>query len=275
MDCLLEEDVRHLRVRSHHDDQQPTLIYLPGLHGDWTLIGGFRKALRGRARFVEITYPRTLSWSLDDYARAIEEALARHGVTEGWLLGESYGSQVLWALIKRKVFNAIGVVLAGGFVRHPIQWGVRLAERGAEGVSLSFLARFLFFYARAARFRFRNSPDLVADIHEFIRRRTELDRQAAKHRLHLIASHDFRPVAENPGLPVYSITGLIDPIVPWPWTKHWLQKNCVSLQDYRIVPLADHNVLGTAPQKSADIVVNWITQPLPASAKTGSNLPPR
>ena len=82
-------------------------------------------------------------------------------------------------------------------------------------------------------------------------------------------------MAENPGLPVYSITGLIDPIVPWPWTKHWLQKNCVSLQDYRIVPIADHNVLGTAPQKSADIVVNWITQPLPASAKTGSNLPPR
>jgi pimeloyl-ACP methyl ester carboxylesterase len=258
MDSLLEEDVRHLRVRSHHDDRHPALIYLPGLHGDWTLIGGFRKALRGRVRFVEITYPRTLSWSLEDYAREIEQALARLGITDGWLLGESYGSQVVWALIKRKTFKAHGVVLAGGFVRHPMQWGVRLAERAAAGVSLGFIARFLFFYARVARFRFRNSPDLVGDIHEFIRRRTEMDRQAAKHRLHLIASHDFRPVAENPGVPVFSVTGLIDPIVPWPWTKHWLTKNCPALKNYRIIPSADHNVLGTAPQKSADIIVDWI-----------------
>jgi pimeloyl-ACP methyl ester carboxylesterase len=269
MDSLLEEDVRHLRVRSHHDDRQPTLIYLPGLHGDWTLIGGFRKALRGRVRFVEITYPRTLSWSLDDYAREIEQALARMGIEVGWLLGESYGSQVLWALVRRKVFKAQGVVLAGGFVRHPIQWGVRLAERAAAGVSLGFIARFLFFYARVARFRFRHSPDLVADIHEFIRRRTELDRQAAKHRLHLIASTDFTPVAAAPGLPVYSVTGLFDPIVPWPWTRHWLKKYCPALKEYKIVPTADHNVLGTAPGKSADIIVDWI------SATAGNNLLPR
>jgi pimeloyl-ACP methyl ester carboxylesterase len=259
MDSLPEEDMRDLRVRSHHDDQRPTLIYLPGLHGDWTLIGGFRKALGSRVRFLEITYPRTLSWSLDDYAREIEQALARLGIHEGWLLGESYGSQVLWALIKRKVFKAQGVVLAGGFVRHPIQWGVRLAERAAKGASLRFIARFLFFYARVARFRFRNSPELVADIHEFIRRRTELDRQAATHRLQQIASNDFRPVAENPCLPVYSVTGLVDPIVPWPWTWWWLKKNCRALKEYRIVPFADHNVLGTAPGKSAEIIVDWIS----------------
>lgn len=257
----VEESAQHLRVRSHHDERQPTLVYLPGLHGDWTLIGGFRKALRGRVRFMEVTYPRTLSWSLDDYAREIEIALNKQGITDGWLLGESYGSQVLWALVQRRVFKTRGIVLAGGFARHPMQWGVRLAERAAANVSLNLLTRFLFYYAHVARFRFRNSPDLKKDIEEFIRRRTDLDRLAAKHRLHLIAGNDFRPIASNPGVPVYSINGLIDPIVPWPWTRHWLKKHCATLQEYKIIRAADHNVLGTASQKSADIVVDWISRP--------------
>ena len=48
-----------LQTRVYGDPSRRTLIYLPGLHGDWTLVGSFRKALGGRVRFVEITYPRT------------------------------------------------------------------------------------------------------------------------------------------------------------------------------------------------------------------------
>ena len=78
-----------LQIRIHGAAHLPTLIYLPGLHGDWTLIGDFRKHLAGKVRFVEFTYPRTLTWSLDDYAEAIEKSLAQNGITSGWLLGES------------------------------------------------------------------------------------------------------------------------------------------------------------------------------------------
>ena len=74
-----------LQIRIYGDESLPTLIYLPGMHGDWTLIGSFRRAVNGRARFVEFTYPRTLTWSLDDYAAAIETTLAENGVTNGWL----------------------------------------------------------------------------------------------------------------------------------------------------------------------------------------------
>ena len=64
-------------IRVHGEAGLPTLVYLPGLHGDWTLVGSFRHAVSGRVRFVEMTYPRTLAWSLDDYGREIEAALAR------------------------------------------------------------------------------------------------------------------------------------------------------------------------------------------------------
>ena len=247
-----------LRLRVYGDAGLPTLIYLPGLHGDWTLIGGFRTALRGRVRFVEMTYPRTLTWSLDDYAAAIEKALAEQGITSGWLLGESYGSQVLWALVSRKKFSTPGVILAGGFVRHPIQFLVKLAQRVGSGLPLRWITSVLFGYARVARYRFRNSPGALAGIQEFIERRTELDRQAAIHRLRLIAGSNHCEVASQCSLPVFALTGLWDPVVPWVFVRYWLKRNCAVLRDYRIIPTADHNVLGTAPARSADQVVVWM-----------------
>jgi pimeloyl-ACP methyl ester carboxylesterase len=248
-----------LEIRLHGNASLPTLIYLPGLHGDWTLIGRFRRALAGRVQFVEITYPRTLDWSLDDYAAAVESALVENGISRGWLLGESFGSQVLWPLVARHKFLVEGIILAGGFVRHPALWAVRLGELLCGGVSLALLTRILFGYAQLARFRYRNSPEATAEIQEFIARRTELDRQAAKHRLSLITKSDLSSTTRGLELPVYALTGLFDPVVPWFWVRRWLKKNCASLRAYRIISRAGHNVLGTGAQQAADQVVRWIT----------------
>src|SRR5438034_874396 len=156
-----------LQLRVHGDALLPTLVYLPGMHGDWTLVSSFRAAIAGRVRFVEFAYPRTVTWSLDDYAAAIEEALLANGIERGWLLGESFGSQPAWAIIARdqipgepilsreenrhgvsevrlpssggggsnvrkpprsqRHFQTQGLILAGGFVRHPVNWAVRMA----------------------------------------------------------------------------------------------------------------------------------------------------
>ena len=247
-----------VQTRIHADTASPTLIYLPGLHGDWTLAGGFRHGLNGRVRLVELTYPRTLEWSLEDYAHGVEEALEAKGIPGGWLLAESFGSQIAWPLLARKKLNLEGVILAGGFVRHPVQWGVRLAERVAGEIPLSLLTRIMFGYAKVARFRYRRSPETLANIREFIERRTELDRQAATHRLHLIAGNDPRSVARCSSVPVYALSGLIDPIVPWFLIQRWLRRHCPALQEYRIIRQADHNVLGTAPAESAEQVLRWM-----------------
>ena len=238
--------------------QEPTLIYLPGLHGDWTLVGGFRRALGGRVRFVEITYPRTLEWSLEDYAAGVEAGLAERGIQRGWLLGESFSSQVVWPMVARKRFQVQGVVLAGGFVRHPMRWGVRLAERLCGAVSLRLVTRILFGYARVARYRFRHSPEVLAGIQEFIERRTDLDKAAAQHRLHLLAQSDPCAAARGMALPVYALSGLFDPVVPWLWVRRWLRRNCANLRAYRIISHADHNVLGTAPEAAARQVLEWM-----------------
>lgn len=247
-----------LQLRVSGDASKPTLIYLPGLHGDWTLIGSFKRALGDRARFVEITYPRTLEWSLDDYAANVERLLLEQGIRSGWLLGESFSSQVVWPMVARGKFQIEGIILAGGFVRHPIRSGVRLAERIAHGVPLSLLTRIMFGYAKFARFRYRRSPETRANIQEFIARRTELDRQAAVHRLRLIAGSDFCEVARAAKVPIFALTGFLDPIVPWFFVRRWLRKRCPALREYKIIWRADHNVLSTAANASADQVMDWI-----------------
>jgi len=256
--CQNEAVENKVELRIYGDAALPTLIYLPGLHGDWTLIGSFRKAVTGKVRFVETTYPRTLTWSLDDYAAGMESALAENGIAGGWLLGESFGSQVLWKILERGNFPAQGVVLAGGFARHPARWMVRLAEKLTGKLPLRFTIIMIFGYAKFARFRYRNSPETLANIDEFIRRRTPADRNAAAHRLHLVAESDPRRIAAQTKLSVFALTGILDPIVPWPRVRHWFRKNCPALRDYKILRRADHNVLSTGAREAARQILEWM-----------------
>jgi pimeloyl-ACP methyl ester carboxylesterase len=249
-----------VELRVYGEASRPTLIYLPGLHGDWTLIASFRQALGGRVRFVEASYPRTLTWSLEEYAAGVEAALEEQGTRRGWLLGESFSSQVVWSLVARGQFQAEGVILAGGFVRHPAPWLVPRAQRLTSRMPLRVLRGMLAGYARVARFRYWRSPETLAGIGEFISRWTELHRQAAAHRLRLIADNDPCMTASQVKLPVYAITGAIDPIVPWFRVRRWLQRNCPGLREYRIIWSADHNVLSTAPKAAADQIVQWIEE---------------
>jgi len=293
-----------LQIRVHGDALLPTLVYLPGMHGDWTLVSSFRAAMAGRVRFVEFAYPRTLTWSLDDYAGAIEEALRANGIERGWLLGESFGSQPAWAIIARDQisgepipsrdencrgvsevrlpssvgggggsnvrnpprsqphFQTQGLILAGGFVRHPVNWAVRMAGLVSSTTPPWVVKLFCDVYAWYARFRHKRAPETLASIGEFVANRTvEADRRAIVHRYVLIADNDFRPVARQFGQPVYYLAGLVDPLVPWCYVRWWLRGNCPGYRGGQTVWRADHNVLGTAPQKSAQQILAWIADP--------------
>ena len=250
-----------LELRVYGDPGLPTLIYLPGMHGDWTLIGGFRSAVAGQVRFVEMTYPRTLTWSLDDHAAAIEAALAQNGIEQGWLLGESFGSQPAWAILARGKFPVQGVILAGGFVRYPMQWMMRLMEKTIGFIPSYFLVKVIFGYAKFARYRYRRSPETLATLDEFLaRRRSEEDRRAAQHRIHLVARSDPRAIARSTKVPVFGLAGILDPLVPWPPVRRWLKGNCPALREYKIIRHADHNVLNTGTRLAAKQILDWIAE---------------
>jgi pimeloyl-ACP methyl ester carboxylesterase len=257
-----------------------TLIYLPGLHGDWTLLGPFRHALRERCRLVEFTYPRRTDLALDDYAGLILAELHRHGISEGWIIGESFSSQVAWAIARRCMetkagpgregaghgagfFRLRGVILAGGFVRHPVPWGVRAAWSVSERIPLWLLGRLCGAYGRLARRRCdrAGAGGAAREIELFVARRSHVvDRAAITSRYRLIRDEDMRPVARMTRCPVYSLTGAADPIVPWPAVSRWLQRWCPGFHGQRIVWRAGHNVLLDAPAESAEQILAWMRE---------------
>jgi len=250
----------NVALRLHGDADRPALVYLPGLHGDWTLVGAFRRALAARVRFVEISYPSATDWSLVDYANAVAEALVGNHVSHGWLLAESFGSQVAWAMLARPChFQADGLILAGGFVRHPWPAAVRMTRRALERIRFRQLCVLLRVYAVYAhgRYGFRGGA-VRTDLAEFLSRRDETDRQGAAHRLRLIEGSDWESVARSVRLPVYYLSGLWDPVVPWPWVWRWLRRNCPALKGCRLVWWSDHNVLGAAAESSARQALRWM-----------------
>ncbi|HTL59488.1 MAG TPA: alpha/beta hydrolase [Candidatus Limnocylindrales bacterium] len=252
-------------IRVHGPSDGPTLVYLPGLHGDWTLIASFRKALGQRVRFIETAYPDTLSWSLDDHAAAVEAALHQHGISAGWILAESFGSQVTWPLVRRQQFNIEGIILAGGFVRHPARWAAKVSGRWLASMPLAVIKTMLNGYARVAPWRFRRDPETASSIYDYINHLTERRRQALIHRLNLVAKSDFCLTATHMDVPLFALTGFWDPIVPWFFVRDWLRKKCPTLRQWKLLYRADHNVLGTASTLAAQTVLHWmqVTSPKP------------
>jgi pimeloyl-ACP methyl ester carboxylesterase len=270
-------NLKKIQLRIHGSSDLPTLIYLPGLHGDWTLVSSFRAAVRGKLRFVEFAYPCRCDWSLPDYAWHISEALEQNGISEGWLLAESFSSQVAWKLLERGEpkafgFTPIGLILAGGFVKHPVIPGVHGFHALHRLMPWWMCRLFLKLYAAYARLRHRHAPETLASIGEFVLRRTPEDREAIASRYPLIANNDLRCIAGSVRLPVFALSGFFDPIVPWPLVLPWLHSNCPGFRGSHVIFNADHNVLGTAPAKAAAQVLSWIDSANSARPKSRDNV---
>ena len=253
-----------LQLRVHHPEVRPALVHLPGLHGDWTLLGPFRRALGGRACLVETTYPRRPDWRLDDYAAAMDGALAERGLREGWVLAESFSSQVGWQWVARQLdrpettgFRLLGLILVGGFIRHSWPWGVRACRLASAAGPPWLRDRLCSLYTRGPQTR---DPAGAEDFREFVRRRlVPADRDAITQRYRLIADTDLRPVARRARLPVYHLSGAWDPLVPWPLVRAWLRRECPGYRASRIVRQGGHNVLLSAADISAEQILEWVT----------------
>lgn len=249
-----------LEIRCHGKAHAPTLVYLPGLHGDWTLVGGLRHAVEKHVRFIEFTYPRTTSWSLADYADAVIQSVS--GVhptpTEIWLLGESFGSQVAWAILENSHNHPAppfqGVILAGGFVEYPWKPAIPVGRRLLEIPTIPQWQTVLRWFCAYVKWRTPPYPNARSDRNAFVARRTEADRQAALHRLNLILHYNPQPIARQTRIPVLHLAGFFDPIVPWPAVRRWLRRHCPGFRHSHILPRADHNVLNCLPD-AADIIL--------------------
>jgi len=257
-------DSPELQMRRHggKGEAASTLLYLPGLHGDWTLLGPFRDAWSERGDLLEVTYPRRPDWMVEDYAEAILAALRDRGITRCWILGESFSSQVAWQLLSASAAAASpvfeGLILAGGFVRHPWLCGVRLAWFASDTVPSWVIRPACQFYGWLAKQRVPRA-EYAAELDDFVARRsTEEDRAAITSRYVLIHENDPGPVARAAQVPVFLLSGAWDPIVPWWLVRPWLQEHCPGYQGSCVFWGAGHNVLLSAPRRCTVQISAWI-----------------
>src|SRR6185436_7269760 len=162
---------------------------------------------------------------------------------------ESFSSQVGWAMIQRFLdgtgsLRLEGLILAGGFVRHPWPWGVSLAHSASRMIPAWLLGGLCKAYGRSACRRCKADSETATEIADFVRRRLDVgDRSAVTSRYRLISSADFRPIARRTTLPVFHLSGNLDPIVPWWLVRRWLADNCPGFRESRILPRTGHNHL--------------------------------
>lgn len=254
-------DSSEMQCRVHGDAAGPVLVYLPGLHGDWTLIGGLRAQLGERVRFIEFAYPRRPDLPLEDYALAISERLDSLGNDRCHLLAESFGSQVAWSMLRHA--GAAGriqsLILAGGFVRHPLARGTSGIATTAARFPSSVLLLLMKMGMPVARLFYEKRPALADDFRAFAEARAVPgDREAISSRLRMIAAGDPSETARAARLPVYHLTGFWDPVVPWQPVRRWLLKNCPGYRASHVIASADHAVLVSRPTRSTTKILTWI-----------------
>jgi pimeloyl-ACP methyl ester carboxylesterase len=246
--------------------EQSTLIYLPGLHGDDTLLRGFRRELSGKAELICFGYPResSMNWTFDDYARELDEFLGSQKSGHGWIIAESFGSQVAWAWLARRMGSSLrsgwvcdGVILVGGFVSHPWPRMAAYAERFLGRTSDRKARAFLGVYETFSRIRHRGDPRQAAGIAEFVRERmVPGDRDRLRHRIRLMLSADWRATARQTALPVWYVSGFWDLLVPWSPVRRWLKRECPGYKGFRMMWGSDHAVLYSQPVA----VARWILE---------------
>jgi len=123
------DDAAGLLYQVSGQEELPPVIYLPGVHGDWTPLALARPLLSEGLRLVEAAYPRVEHWSLEDFGEALEALLDRLGLESAHLVGESFGSLVAWQFGLSRPERVRSLILVGGFSQPPSFRRAALARR--------------------------------------------------------------------------------------------------------------------------------------------------
>ena len=132
--------------------------------------------------------------------------LLAEGIDKGWLLAESWGSQPAWALVGRNLktaasrFQVKGLILAGGFVKHPFGWGPGLLGWIGAHMPMGFYRSATTVLCRVFKIAApRTGPGRRTALMNLWPVGPALDREAMLHRLDLSWPHAIP--APLPGKP--------------------------------------------------------------------------
>jgi pimeloyl-ACP methyl ester carboxylesterase len=242
------------------DPNAPALLYLPGVHGDWTPQVGARSKLSEKFHLVETAYPRVDDWSIDDYAQSLNDLLDRLGIESAHIVGESFGSLVGWQFGVKNPQRVRSFTLLGGFARAPRFRVAAAASAALKTLPTGLLESTIDFYVAGKQAIGQQRETFHSGAYPATR--TESGRLATANRMSIIQSTDFRQHLTDIDFPVRYLGGANDIVVPVRREISTLSKHLppdVGFQS-ELISGAPHAIIASHPQETADQVSQWVNE---------------
>ena len=238
----------------------PPIVYLPGVHGDWTPQVAARPLIGRDYHFVETAYPRIETWSIDDYGRALNNLLDELGIEAAHVVGESFGSLVGWQFGIANPGRVRSFTLVGGFAQPP---RFRIAAAAAAALTTlptALLESSIDFYVsgKSALGEFREMFELGA----YPATRTEQGRRATANRMRIIQASDFSDQLAQVEFPVRYLGGAKDIVVPVRREIATLEAKLPPHCDFQSELLrgTPHAMIASHPEQTVDRISRWVNE---------------
>lgn len=247
-----------LAYRVTGDAGAPPLVYLPGVHGDWTPLAQARGPLSQRFRLIEVAYPRHPEWDFEHYVEALSDLFDSLKTGPVHVAAESFGSLVGWEFALREAERIRSMILVGGFTQSP-GYRVNFARRGLQLLPSKVLETGIDAYV-ALRGRHRVIPEMAGDTRPYAAVRTPKGRLATARRFELIRSADYVPILPDIAFPVRYIGGAADRVVPVKREIELLETHLPPPSGFEshLIPDAPHMIIASHPEVTVRRITEWI-----------------
>ena len=254
------DDALGLVHQSVGDPSGPTIIYLPGVHGDWTAQSRARPLLSRDFHLVETAYPRVDSWSIDDFAGALKDLLDGLGIESAHIVGESFGSLVGWQFGIAHPDRVRSYTLVGGFARSPRFRVAAAAAAALKSIPTGMLESAIDLYVagKSALGEHRETFDTGA----YPATRTQRGLQATANRMSIIQRTDFRGLLHQVRFPVRYVGGARDIVVPVRREIATLIAHLPPHCDFQseLLSGAAHNIIASHPRETVEQITRWVRE---------------
>lgn len=243
--------------------EAPAVIYVPGIHGDWTPLWRIREMLNRNFRLIELAYPHAAAnWTLEDYVARLRAALDRLELGGVHLLAESFGSLVGWGFCCRHPERVKTLMIAGGFCSTPGRALVALGDAALRLFPARLLDRVVDLYLVYLVRRgfpadaFRRREDF------FPATRTPRGWAATHNRLRIIRDTDVRERLCELRLPVLYFGGARDVIVPVRREIATIERRLHPQCGFHSVlyPQAPHAIIPARAKGVAGLIADWVAR---------------
>jgi 3-oxoadipate enol-lactonase len=240
------------------DPSSPAILFLPGVHGDWTPQTRARSELIQDFHLVETAYPRVKHWAIADFARSLNALLDHLGIESAHIVGESFGSLVGWQFGVEYPDRVKSFTLLGGFSRPPRFRVAAAAATALKRLPTGVLESGIDLYVagKSVIGEHREKFDTGA----YPATRTPSGRLATANRMSIIQATDFREHLAKIDFPVRYLGGANDIVVPVRREISTLMEHLPPECEFQgeLIKGAPHPIIASHPEQTAQQLSHWV-----------------